>query len=583
MNGRPPPPPPPHGGYAKASGLPPGNYDIFIIPPHSAGSGFLYLPSLQPQRNSFLAGVASTLLVVGIWSITVPVLRQWTSTVVASGGVGVVLLVLGVGVLGWAFGKTQVENTGPGPGGGSTSSGGDQQSQAPPDANASSAESKPPPTAGGRAAPKPTWQQPNTGSTAGWEKAREETRKREDDRTRKEETEKKVREAAEKDKWEKARAREKENREKEAREKAIQDRLRREKEMKEKVEKEAKEKIEKEAREAKEKAEKEAKEAKEKVEAKEINTASAAGFAHKNYQKPTAQSYVGEDDGYSFRPYDHQKRPTKATSQSSILSESSSYAPSHSTARTTPPPSHRGPYSTKDPDKIQIKAVYAFNDLFPKPVAQLISGSGSVTDGLILKMTTEGLFIDDDVRGVPQREWDVKAWTMKLIEVWCPQFSARSATSASASALASAPAPAPAKPINKKDPLQRFLSGTAGGNAKPPALSSEETDLILDQLLRACKSTCSCFSHPHQQNPNSNVSAAPAALQSGELRGKHVLRASIRDADNKKYVFVIDESEAWKVAVGLQRLRRGTQVRSLGVSGMGPNEVKGILTALGWA
>ncbi|TKA36461.1 hypothetical protein B0A49_14001, partial [Cryomyces minteri] len=60
----PPPPPPPHGDNAKPSGLPNGNYDIFIIPPHSSGSGFLYLPSLQTHRNSFLAGVAATLLAV---------------------------------------------------------------------------------------------------------------------------------------------------------------------------------------------------------------------------------------------------------------------------------------------------------------------------------------------------------------------------------------------------------------------------------------------------------------------------------------------------------------------------------------
>jgi hypothetical protein len=58
-----------------------------------------------------------------------------------------------------------------------------------------------------------------------------------------------------------------------------------------------------------------------------------------------------------------------------------------------------------------------FNDLFPKPMAQLVAGIGNVTDGLILKIVSEGLFIDDDVRGVAQREWDVKAWTLKLVEV----------------------------------------------------------------------------------------------------------------------------------------------------------------------
>lgn len=50
-------------------------------------------------------------------------------------------------------------------------------------------------------------------------------------------------------------------------------------------------------------------------------------------------------------------------------------------------------------------------------MAQLVSNVGKVTDGLILKIQSEGLFIDDDVRNIPQREWDVKAWTLKLIEV----------------------------------------------------------------------------------------------------------------------------------------------------------------------
>jgi hypothetical protein len=61
--------------------------------------------------------------------------------------------------------------------------------------------------------------------------------------------------------------------------------------------------------------------------------------------------------------------------------------------------------------------VYLFNDLFPKPVAQLVASVGKVTDGLILKIQSEGLFIDDDVRSIPQREWDVKAWTLKMVEV----------------------------------------------------------------------------------------------------------------------------------------------------------------------
>ncbi|KYG41662.1 hypothetical protein M433DRAFT_7772, partial [Acidomyces richmondensis BFW] len=313
--------------------------------------------------------------------------------------------------------------------------------------------------------PKPP---PKPAAASGWEKAREETRRREEERKRAEELRKKREEAeraakakAEKEKWEQARAREKDQREREARERIARERLAKEKEVREKDTRE---------REAREKAEKE----------KEAST-----------PKP----YMGSATAHSFRPYDTSppKRTAYKSSASSIsgLSESS-YAPSQSTARTTPPPSHRGPYSTKDPDKIQIKAVYLFSDSFPtRPIASLVSNEGQVTDGLILRIKTEGLFIDDDVRGVPQREWDVKAWTLKLVE---------------------------------------------------------------DGM---CK------------GPNGQ----------GDL---HVLRATARDAENKKYTFVLDEQEAWKVAIGLQKLRKGSQVRALGMNGMKESEVRGLLNSLGW-
>lgn len=135
-----------------------------------------------------------------------------------------------------------------------------------------------------------------------------------------------------------------------------------------------------------------------------------------NYEKPSAKSYIGTEADHAFRPYDTSKAPPRPPSHHSSVFSESSYA-THSTAKTTPPPSQRGPYSTNDPDKIQIKAVFLFNDLFPKPMAQLVAGIGNVTDGLILKIISEGLFIDDDVRNVAQREWDIKAWTLKLVEV----------------------------------------------------------------------------------------------------------------------------------------------------------------------
>lgn len=453
----PPPRPPPHGSNPRPPGaMPDGNYDIFIIPPHSAGGGFLYLPSLAPQRNSFLAGVACTLLIVGLYAVIVPALKQWLSTMFASGGVGVLLLVMGVGVAGWAWGKTQVENDSRSKPGGGGSAGGAQNQQQHQSGPQSTGYAPPP-------RPEPP---PKPSAASGWEKAREETRKREEARKREEEAKKRREDAqkakdeaertgkvkAEKERWEQARAREKEQREREARE-----RIAREREQKGKAARE-KDAREREARET--------------------------GGSH--YQRPTARSVEEE---YSFRPYD---TPYKKSSGSSIsgLSENS-YAPSHSTARTTPPPSQRGPYSTKDPDKIQIKAVYLFSDSFPmKPLASLVSGQGHVTDGLILHIRTEGLFIDDDVRGIPQREWDVKAWTLKLVE-------------------------------------DGMVKNAAG-------------------------------------------------------QGLHVLRATARDAEQKKYVFVLREEEAWKVAVGLARLRKGSQVRALGMGGMKDAEVRGLLGSLGW-
>lgn len=521
MADQPPPPPPPHGQNPRppgtGTGLPDGNYDIFIVPPHSAGSGFLYLPSMQPHRNSFLLGVACTLLAVGVWRLAMPVLKQWLATVLASGGVGVLLLVLGVGVASWAFGKTQGENgKGPDASSGGTGQqrrqyqpGGPQsnaytapppQSPPPPPPESSSQPPPPPPHSPNPGPKQPPPHSPNpdpkpppkSAAASGWEKAKEETRKREEERKRAEEVRKKREEEckraeelrkkreeaeraakarAEKEKWEQARAREKDQREREARERIARERLAKEKEAREKDarEREAREKDTRE-REAREKAEKE----------------KAAS---------TPKSYMGSATAHSFRPYDTSppKRAAYKSSASSVsgLSESS-YAPSQSTARTTPPPSHRGPYSTKDPDKIQIKGVYLFSDSFPtRPIASLVSKEGQVTDGLILRIKTEGLFIDDDVRGVPQREWDVKAWTLKLVE----------------------------------DGMCKGASGQ------------------------------------------------------GDL---HVLRATARDAENKKYTFVLDEHEAWKVAIGLQKLRKGSQVRALGMNGMKDSEVRGLLSSLGW-
>jgi outer membrane biosynthesis protein TonB len=370
-----PPPPPPHGAGAtggKSGGLPDGKYDIFVIPPTSSGSGFLYLPSLQTQRNSFLAGCACTTFAFAVWNIMVPAVKNWLFDTMNGGGSGVVVLILLVGIVAWAVGKTQAESEQDKGGPGSSSAGSKQNfntNGVPPQPNTS-----PPP-------PKSSWQRPqstpNPGQKSAWEKAREETRKREEEKKKAEEAKRKVEEL------EKRRAELEKERQKQ-----------REKDLKERLERERKE------REEKTKAEK----------------------PSPTKRQPTART-EDEDDAYSFRPYDRPKY--KANSGASVYSESS-YAPSQSTARTTPPPEFTGPYLTKDPDKIMIKGVFSFNNAFMRtPIAQLVSGRKPVSDGLILRMTSEGLFIDDDRRNEPQREWDVKVWTMKLVEVCCVPLSCR--------------------------------------------------------------------------------------------------------------------------------------------------------------
>jgi len=70
--------------------------------------------------------------------------------------------------------------------------------------------------------------------------------------------------------------------------------------------------------------------------------------------------------------------------------------------------------------------------------------------------------------------------------------------------------------------------------------------------------------------------------QTGKLDGLTVFRASLRDTDQKKYVFVLPSDQAWKVDMGLERLRKGSQARALGMNGIKDAEMKNILGGLGW-
>jgi hypothetical protein len=518
----------------------------------------------------------------------------------SNGGMGVIILVLVALGAGWVFGQGAPPSMGgtprnsPGPDGGAgagagyySNANGSANGHAPGgSANGSAHGAGPsagaPPRPGSwQSRPQGTNQRPGastasgaaSGASSAWEKARQETKER------------KAREEAEK---ERQRTREKEAKERAEREARLaKERLERDTRLaaeKKKAELREKERLEREEKDKKEKlanisrpyAMSSAGGAGGEKTYPYVRNPPAPGTApatqptrspsptkpgspSKKYQA-TAKSYQ-EDESYSYRPYDEPKRPKYASQPSTYAA--SSIAPTESTSRTSPPPSHRGPYSTKDPDKIVIKGVYLFNNAHMKlPTLQLISGVGSVTDGLVLRITTEGLFIDDDVRHIAQREWDVKAWTLKLVEVWCPQYDgARSGSSASSDS--SSPAAA-----NRGKARRLFSSGPT---EKPP--SGEELDALFDILAQDCRANCG--------RARSNA-AFSARSQTGDLAGMHVLRASIRDQEGKKYLFVLQQEEAWKVAVGLQRLRKGTQVRALGVGGLSKSETGTILSNLGW-
>jgi len=103
-------------------------------------------------------------------------------------------------------------------------------------------------------------------------------------------------------------------------------------------------------------------------------------------------------------------------------------------------------------------------------------------------------------------------------------------------------------------------------------------------MLSLCKNNCRLRASSSASSTYSDAADSAYGSINGDARAArlHVLRASIRDQEGKKYVFVISEEESWKVAFGLQKLRKGTQVRALGVSGMSATDAKSTLENLGW-
>ena len=47
-------------------------------------------------------------------------------------------------------------------------------------------------------------------------------------------------------------------------------------------------------------------------------------------------------------------------------------------------------------------------------------------------------------------------------------------------------------------------------------------------------------------------------------------------------MFVLDEREGWKLALGLQKLKKGSLVRSMAVATLKDHEVRALLNPLGW-
>ncbi|GAB0135262.1 hypothetical protein EsDP_00003607 [Epichloe bromicola] len=713
-----PPPPPPHGEMPRSSGLPPGKYDIFVIPEHSAGSGFLYLPSLKPNVNSFFAGFASALILVALFQSMAPAFRAWWESFQGLGNMGMTMIIFGVGFGAWALGRTQKDgpsssshhqssySSGGGAGytprgfgsstpGASSPNGGAQggppprppphgspppppppggggpppqsRPQSPPHTSPPppppppppSDEGRPPPQArpqspphsspppppppppdGGKSPPQsrphsppmtspppPQEEKPKTSSQrptpqpstpkpqtpkGSWEKAREETRKKEEERKAKEAEQKRREEAVKR--LAELRAKEAKQRQEREKEKERKEKEEKDKKLKEEAEKRRKEMAERLRREREEKAKEEQKKTEAAAAAAAVGggaTRVGTSYAYssvgertsmwpngrppqtksagasptksphspeKNPPAPTARTYVSSTDGdaFSYRPYDHPRKTHRRPSVSSFTGSDASWAQSHTTSRTSPPPSVRGPYTTKDPDKIVIEAVYLFMNQYSKtPASQLVSGVGSVTDGLILRITSEGLFIDDDVRGVPQREWDVKAWTLKLVEVWCPPHCLSSSASA-----ASNPSSGP-----KSAPHLLYKMATSRRNADrdgQKVLTGDEADIYLTEMMRACKDCCR-LGLCDRTFKNTNIQSSAGQTGTWKQKGLHILRATVRDQEGKRYMFVMSEQESWKLAFGLQRLRGGTQVRQLGVAGMIPSEARGTLEMLGWA
>jgi len=226
---------------------------------------------------------------------------------------------------------------------------------------------------------------------------------------------------------------------------------------------------------------------------------------------------------------------------------------------TTITPSGRKIYISLHPDKASLRAVAAFHKAVA--IAKLRPNYAGLSEGLILRISHDGLFIDDDVRGVHQKEWDIKVSMLKSVEIYCPNFT-------------STPLP----------PLDRKKSRLRRTNSRDSILTSasnhedDASELFLDELICSCLSVCQCAGpQPKQQNLTAPAQKQPLIT--------HVLRAELRNG--RKFVFLIEGDEGWKLGVGMQRMRKGVgsgaplQERPTWTAKqMGGDEAKALITEL---
>ena len=199
---------------------------------------------------------------------------------------------------------------------------------------------------------------------------------------------------------------------------------------------------------------------------------------------------------------------------------------------TTTTPSGRKTYVSLHPDKASIRAVAAFHKSVA--IAKLRPNYAGLSEGLILRIAHNGLFIDDDVRGVHQKEWDITTDMLKSVEIYCPSFTH------------TFPTPSIER---KKSRLRRTNSRDSIATTVLPPSEEDNTELFLDELICSCLSVCQ-GAGPQPKHHQPTAGTHKAALIT------HVLRAELRNG--RKFVFLVEGDEGWKLGVGLQRVRKGT-------------------------